>query len=253
MPLDSSPSANGRGRPSIDDTGTTKGWDVLATELGEVARGLQHTADTTGLLQAIVTAALNLVPGAEEGSVADVVDRGRRIEHKAASSDQVRRLDLLMQEVGQGPCLDAVWEQKTVRVTDLAAEERWPEFAARASGLGARSMLSFQLYIEDDNLGALNLYSSRPGAFTDQSEHVGLLIAVHAAVALAGAQHADNLELALDSRDLIGRAIGILMERHRLNGQRARAVLVRLSQQSNRKLREVAAEVVAEAETQSIG
>lgn len=83
----------------------------------------------------------------------------------------------------QGPCLDAAYEQHTVRVTNMATEDRWPLFAQRASDAGAASMLSLQLFVESDNLGALYLHARTPDAFTDESEQVGLLFAAHAVVA----------------------------------------------------------------------
>jgi GAF domain-containing protein len=237
---------SGRGRPSIHDSGTMLGRDRLAVALGAVARELQQ-AKSAHLLFGVVDAAVELIPGAEHGSIAEV-GRQCRIVPKAESSELARQVDLLMQETGQGPCLDAIWENQTVRVDDTAAELRWPKFSRRAAEADVRSMLSFQLYVAGGNLGALNVYSSRPGAFSDESEHVGLLVATHAAVALAGVQRRDQLEDAVDTRDLIGRAIGIVMERYTITGDRAFATLTRLSQQSNRKLRDIAAEIVRDTE-----
>ncbi|MEV6283875.1 GAF and ANTAR domain-containing protein [Kribbella sp. NPDC051770] len=186
---------------------------------------------------------MSLIPGTAEGSISRVV-RKHAIEHRAASSDLPVRIDALMLAVGQGPCLDAVWKQRTVRVDDLLTDERWPKFSRAAATLGARSMLSFQLFVESHNLGALNLYGARPHAFTDESEHVGLLFATHAAIAFADVQNADNLESSIQSRGDIGTAIGILMERYGLGPDRAFTVLTRFSQQSNRKLRDIAEEIV---------
>lgn len=233
-----------RGAPSAAYGGSAAADNELAGSLSELARHLQDASSTDEVLAEIVTAAIELIPGTEEGSVADVQDRGHRIVHRAASSDLPKRVDALMQEVAQGPCLDAVWQQRTVRVDDLAEETRWPSFSRRAVELGARSMLSFQLYVENRNLGALNLYSGRPGAFTDDSDNIGLLLASHAAIAFAGAQNSANLHIALDSRAAIGQATGILMERYRLGMDRAFGVLVRFSQQSNRKLADVASQIV---------
>lgn len=127
----------------------------------------------------------------------------------------------------------------------MATEGRWPRFSQQASAAGAESMLSFQLFVAGDNLGALNLYARTPDAFDDESEHVGLLFASHAAVAFAGAQkQQQQLARALDARDLIGMAKGILMERYKITPDRAFAVLVRGSQANQRKLRDVAHDVV---------
>ena len=238
-----------RGEPSTTYAGSTQGRNELAGALSELARHLQHLPTTDQVLDEIVAAASELIPGAEQGSIAEVQGHGRRILHRAASSDMPKRVDTLMQEVAQGPCLDAVWEQRTVRVDDLADERRWPLFCHRALELGARSMLSFQLFVEHHNLGALNLYSSRPGAFTDESENIGLMLAAHVAVAYASIQNATNLHIALDSRTAIGQAIGIIMERYHLGLDRAFSVLIRFSQQTNRKLADIAAQIVQDTHT----
>lgn len=153
------------------------------------------------------------------------------------------QVDALQSETGQGPCLDAVFEQQTVRVPDMRTEQRWPEFARLAADLGAASMLSFQLYVEGDNLGALNLYARTPDAFTDESEQVGLLVASHAAVAFADARKLDHAKAAIDTRDLIGQAKGILMERHKITAQQAFRILSRASQANQRKLYDLAEEL----------
>jgi hypothetical protein len=106
--------------------------------------------------------------------------------------------------------------------------------------LGIHSMLAFQLYVVEDNLGALNLYSADTDAFNDESEHVGLLFAAHAAVATAGARKVRDLVRAVSTRDLIGQAKGILMERHKLTDDQAFGLLVRASQHTNVKLVEIA-------------
>lgn len=234
----------GRGQPSPEHGGSQAGTNTIATRLSVLARHLQQLKAPDELLGEMVAAAIVLVPGADQGSISEIQQRGRRIVHKAASSDLPRRVDALMHHVAQGPCLDAIWRQRTVRVDDLAAETRWPMFTRDAVALGARSMLSIQLFVEHHNLGALNLYSGRPHAFSDESENVGLLLASHAAVAYAGAQTATNLRTALETREAIGQAVGILMERYHLSSDRAFAVLVRFSQQSNRKLHSVADEIV---------
>jgi GAF domain-containing protein len=152
-------------------------------------------------------------------------------------------VDVLQERVGQGPCLDAVWEQEVVRVDDVAADERWPEFATQAAELGVGSMMCFRLFVEGDILGALNLYSHVPGSFDDESEEIGLMFASHAAVALAGAEHEQNLRLGMGNRDVIGQAKGILMERYKISADQAFGVLTRASQELNRKLVDVAREI----------
>ena len=212
--------------------------------LSRVARRLQEDhGDVEATLRAITAAIISAVPHAEDCGISYVIGR-KRVEPRAASSRRAHQADELQGRLGQGPCLDAVWEQEVVRVDDVsAATDRWPEFAREAAALGIGSMLCFQLFVEGDQLGALNLYAGRPGAFAAEDEEIGHMVAVHAAVALAGAEHEQNLRRGLDSRDLIGQAKGILMERHKLTAHQAFGVLAQVSQETNRKLVDLAHEV----------
>jgi transcriptional regulator with GAF, ATPase, and Fis domain len=230
--------AEGRGRPSSSFTGGPA-LDDLATRLGELARSLQEEASVEHTLEGIVRAAVETVPGAAYASVTQVRNR-REVQTTTGTDELVYRVDRLQYDTGQGPCLDALFEQRTVRLGDMAGEARWPAFTKGAMELGVHSMLAFQLYVADDNLGSLNLFATEPDAFSDQSEHVGLLFAAHAGIALADALKMQQLTRAMDVRDVIGQAKGILMERHRLTADQAFALLVRSSQVTNTKLVEVA-------------
>ena len=97
-----------------------------------------------------------------------------------------------------------------------------------------------QLFVEHDDLGALNLYGRHTNAFDDESERVGLLFASHAAIAFADAERVRNLRIAVDRRDIIGQGKGILMERYRITADQAFDLLRRASQESNRKVFDVA-------------
>jgi transcriptional regulator with GAF, ATPase, and Fis domain len=231
-----------QGQPSTSYTGHGHG-DDLAQTLSDMARSLQSEGSFEDTLGAIVSAAAHTVPGAERAGLT-VVQGRRRVSTPAATDDLVREADRAQYETGQGPCLDAAYERRTVRLTDMAAEQRWPDFTRRASQLGMRSMLSFQLYVRDDDLGALNLYSGEVDAFDDESENIGLLFASHAAIAMAGSRKVHDLSLAISARDLIGQAKGILMERHKITGDQAFQLLARVSQSSNTKLVEVAGYLV---------
>jgi GAF domain-containing protein len=221
--------------------------DQHAEDLGDVmsraARQLQEEHDDVeATLQAITTLAVATVPNAEECSISYVIGR-KQVEPRASTSELPGKVDALQGEIGQGPCLDAVWENEVVRVDDVGADDRWPQFAARASAVGVGSMMCFQLFVSGDRLGALNLYARTPEAFDDECQEIARMFAAHAAVALAGAQHEENLRKSVDSRDLIGQAKGILMERHRLTADQAFGVLARASQEVNRKLVDVAREL----------
>lgn len=230
----------GRGRPSNGGTGADR--DDLADRLSELARSLQDEADSDETLDAIVHAAVGTVPGAQHASISAVRDH-REVQTRAATGELSRAVDRAQYDSGEGPCLDTLYAQVTVRMPDLAAEDRWPEFSRRAGELGVGSMLAVQLFVAGDDLGALNLLSEDANAFSDESEHVALLFAAHAAVAMAGAQKQDNLRRALQTRELIGQARGILMERFKITSDQAFALLVRASQHTNRKLHDVAEEL----------
>lgn len=232
----------GEGQPSTHDLGRASGQDVLARQLSELARRLQAESDTGLMLDEVVRAAVGLIPGVEEGSISVVTGR-RQVSSLHSSGRLPEQVDAVQEEVGEGPCLDAAYDHVTVRVSDMAHEDRWPRFSARALALGARSMLSFQLYVEHDDLGALNLYSRRADSFDDDSEHIGLLFASHAAIAFAGAEKVRHLHIAVSRRDLVGQAKGILMERFKIGAEQAFSLLVRVSQDTNRKLYDVAEEL----------
>ena len=208
-----------------------------------MARLLQAETDLDAMLAEMVAAAIRLIPGAQEASIS-IVRAHRQVTSEHASSALARTVDEVQTEVGQGPGLDTVYEQRTVRVPDMRAEARWPAYASRAHDLGVGSMLSFQLFVAGDNLGALNLFSRDAEAFTEESEQVGLVFASHAAVAFASARKLGHLALAVDARDLIGQAKGILSERYKISGDQAFVVLLRLSQTGHRKLNDLARELV---------
>ncbi|QFZ21598.1 GAF and ANTAR domain-containing protein [Saccharothrix syringae] len=215
------------------------GTDDLAVRLSEVARALQQQHSAQDTLDEIVRAAVGTIPGAEHAGIIMVLGK-REVSTVAMTDELPGKVDQVQYDTGQGPCLAALYLNKTVSVPDLGNESRWPAFAARAAAMDVGSMLSFQLFVENDDLGALNLYAPRPHSFDEDSLHVGLLFASHAAVALAEAQQRESLVQAMHTRDLIGQAKGILMERHKLTADQAFSVLVRVSQQSNTKLRDLA-------------
>jgi GAF domain-containing protein len=228
-----------RGRPSEDYRGHAVDVHELAGKFGELARQLQDEKDVEHTLDAIVHAAVGTVPGAEHASICSVRKRCE-VRTRTATSELAGKVDQAQYDTGQGPCLHTLYLQRSVRLSDMKTDQRWPEFGARAVDLGVASMLAVQLYVIGTNLGALNLLSSRPEAFDDESEQVALLFAAHAAVALAEAETVDHLETAVLSRDLIGQAKGILMERYKISGQEAFRLLVAASQATNIRLVEIA-------------
>lgn len=207
--------------------------------LAALARSLQRGTSPQEVMENVVRQAVEMVDGARHGSISLVL-RGR-VTSAAATDEVGAAFDALQDELGEGPCLDAMRDQPVVRVDDLSTETRWPELARRAPAeLGVRSMLCFQLFVHGDTLGGLNLLAAEPDAFTASSQDLGEPFAAHAAVALAGARKLDGLSLALANRDVIGQAKGILMERFKIGPDQAFAMLSRISQDRNVKLHEVA-------------
>jgi hypothetical protein len=155
-------------------------------------------------------------------------------------------MDTEQRQTGQGPCLEAAVYQRMIYAADLLTNSTWPTFAPVAVAAGLRSILALPL-LGSGHPASLNLYSRLPSAFGAVDRARGVLLASLAAGSLSAAQlHEDdeamvaNLHSALSTRELIGQAEGILMERDRITADQAFDVLRRASQHLNVKLREVA-------------
>lgn len=161
-------------------------------------------------------------------------------------------LDEGQYEVGFGPCVDSAVSGTTVHIKDMATEDRWPDYAPGALVLGARSSVSTPLPLLQDLSGALNVYSLEPNHFTAEDLDLAETVASYAATPLVNAIEytqavdlAGQLREAMKSRATIEQAKGILMERHKVNAEIAFNVLVKVSQEQNRKLRDVADDLVS--------
>jgi hypothetical protein len=210
-------------------------------------RGADDLDQTLGR---IVAAAVDTVPGADQGSISII--RGRRIESRHATQDDIRKLDELQNDLEDGPCVSAIEEppeRGALLAEDLAGAdaERWPLFAPRVVDAGYRAMASVSLSTARGTRAALNLYAHAPSSFDAYSCHVAELFAIQAAVLLFGASRAEQLQHAVDTRDVIGQAKGILMERFVLDDPSAFALLAESSQRTNMKLVDVARWLTIEA------
>jgi GAF domain-containing protein len=215
----------------------------LAETFSALAQSLEDEGDLQSTLDAIARAAVSTVPGCDDASIAQVHGR-RHMTTLAASGPMAVENDEAQNATGQGPCLDTLYEKRTAHVPDTAEDPRWPRFAARVHDVGIGSLLSVQLYVKGEDLGALNLSSRSAHAFDEASEDVALLFASHASVAMIGAQKEEQLRDALSTHDVIGQAMGIVMARYEITAERAFSVLVRHSQHSNRRLLDLAEEIV---------
>jgi hypothetical protein len=218
----------------------------LASQFAAVARALSSEETVAATLRRVVEIARSIVPGCHHAGVT-VLRRGRP-ETPAASDEVSAAVDRIQYETGEGPCLSAILEQPTYRTDDLAAETRWPKFSGPAAErTGVRSVLAYRLFTEADTLGALNLYSRERAAFDDEAEAIGMILVAHAALAFARAREREQisgLEQALASNRSIGMAMGILMAIHRVGQDEAFDLMRSVSQRTNRKVREIADEVV---------
>ena len=216
----------------------------LAHSLGDLAVQMQAQQDREATLRAVVEAAVREVPGARWAGISLI--QAHKVVAAVPTDPIVAKLDALQSDLGEGPCITALREHHTVIIEDMSTETRWPQFCRQAVQLGVHSLLSFQLFVRSETLGALNLYADAVGVFTEESREVGTILAQHAAVATVGAAHEQQFQSALASRDTIGQAKGILMVRLNLDAERAFAVLLRASQDNNIKLVDVARFVVAD-------
>jgi GAF domain-containing protein len=220
--------------------------------LAQLTRDLDSENEPARVLQRIVQVAVVEVDGTDYAGIM-LLERGE-LKTPAATNDLVRVIDQDQHDAGEGPCMQAAMDHvEIVRADDLREDPRWPKFAERALAHGVGSMLSYQLYAREDNIGALNLYAEKARAFDDEAAHVGALLATHAAVALAATRTEANLRNALQSRDMIGQAKGILMERFKIDQAAAFELLVAVSQHTHRKLRDIADDLTSTGQLPSFG
>jgi GAF domain-containing protein len=215
----------------------------IADSLAQVAREINAPHDLGSTLQAIVESAQRSLPGIDHVGITLAHSNGQ-METKAATGDLVWDLDKIQYELHEGPCVYAIEAATVVKVDDARHEQRWPNFIPAAVEKGLRSQLGIALYNNAETLGGLNMYSTSSDTIDPDVEHLAELFAAHAALALGHAQREDQLHTGMISRQTIGQAVGIIMERYSLNEGRAFDYLARVSSHGNIKIRDVAQEVV---------
>lgn len=218
----------------------------IAEAMTVVAASLQAPMELEETLAVITRVAAETIPGIVEASISITTKEGR-IETLAPTGPRVTRADHLQYELGEGPCLHAALEEPVVAVNDLANDPRWPDFGPKAAALGFGSQVAFQFRAAPHVRGALNLYAQEPNSIDQDSIHLGSMFAGQIAVAMGWARQDQTLTEALATRNIIGQAVGIVMERYKLDSDRAFSFLTRLSQTSNTKLNLIAAALVNQA------
>ncbi|MDN5856096.1 MAG: GAF and ANTAR domain-containing protein, partial [Actinomycetia bacterium] len=167
----------------------------------------------------------------------------------APSGPLVVAVDALQYELEEGGCFDSSWSGGTLLCQDLASDQRWPRWGPRAAEMGFHSLIAAELtHAEGRRVGAVSMYWTDEKRFTRDDIAYTQIFARHAALALSTSLQVEGLNVALDTRKLIGQAQGILMERYSLDADRAFEVLRRYSQDHNVKLHSVAEQLVATRE-----
>ena len=226
----------------------------ISPEFLDALQNLSTLRDTEDLLvetlRSVSDLSVSVLPGCDAAGVTIRVDGhwGTAV----ASDDYALEIDKIQYDSGEGPCLEASKTSEFFQITDVSQETRWPEFCSRAAQIGFRSSLSFPLN-NNGTVGALNIYSKTVHAFDDDAIETGRVFARQASIALhnahthmAARKLAEHLNVALQSRDMIGQAKGILMERENVSDETAFEMLKTISQQANVKLREVAQRLIDE-------
>jgi transcriptional regulator with GAF, ATPase, and Fis domain len=177
-----------------------------------------------------------------------VANRSGEVDTLSATSEYPRLLDAIQARYHEGPCLSAAWEHHVERIDDLSQEKRWPRYCRDAlRRTPVRAIMSVQMFSDNQTMGALNFYAERTGVFDADALEMGLLLGTHAALAWNLIRRDEQFRSALATRDVIGQAKGILIERLKIDAVQAFDLLRRLSQESNRPLAEIAKRLVDSA------
>jgi GAF domain-containing protein len=215
----------------------------LAQRMAQLARAAATPRSMEEVLSDVTTAAKELIPGADTAGVL-LIGKGGKFESLATTDDLPHKLDELQVKYGEGPCVQVALDELIARSDDFREEQRWPRYSAAVAEMGVLSGLSFKLYTSERTAGALNLFSFKVNAFDAEAETIGAVLAAHAAAAIMASRQEQQLESALSTRDRIGQAKGIIMERYGVDDVRAFEMLRRLSQDSNTRLVDIAQRVI---------
>ena len=243
--------ASGRWVLDLPDGKQRDYWDMraadeaptaMARSFADVSHQLYNRESVEDVIETVLAYAVAGLDGCDHAGVS-LARRGGRVETPTSTDHRAARLDELQHQLGEGPCVHAIWEQRSFSVPELACDKRWPRYGPAAAEHGAGSMLAFRVFTAERTLGALNLYSTEPRGFTENDEQLALILAAHAAVAIDAARSRVQLREAIESRQVIGEAVGILKERHQRTSQQAFDQLSAASQRLNVKLRDLATRI----------
>lgn len=200
-----------------------------------------------GTLSEIASIATEAV-GGEMAGLTITTDLGRP-KTVVYTDRMVPEIDQGQYNAGRGPCLEAARQCQELVIGDVAADDRWPEFCEAALRHGVKSTVSIPLMVGERSIGALNIYATDAHAFDDEAVGIAILMTRHAAIIAAyhdRAEEADNLQHAIASRAQIEQAKGVIMATAGCSVDQAFDILRSQSQSENRKVRDIAAQIVAQ-------
>lgn len=222
------------------------------SRIADVARHLYlHRRHDSEFVAELADHAAAELPGVDYANVT-VTTGPSRVEPPSATHPIAALLDDIQRRHGEGPCLTSAWRNTTVHVEDLESDSRWPRFRTEAlSSTPVRSIMGFQLCLTGRSMGSLNIFADRPRAFGEQTRKLGSLFAMQSALVWDAARREAQFQQALASRDIIGQAKGMIMERYALDATQAFDMLRTLSHEANTALADVAARIVEAAQARS--
>jgi GAF domain-containing protein len=214
----------------------------LAEMFGELAIELHDAEGIEPTVAAVLEFAVTTFKCTDAGIA--LISRGNQVRIGDVTAPVIEQLYQSQLDAGKGPLIDAAAGSDPVLVDDTRTDSRWPEWAERAAGAGIGTVLHLPMLTDAHKIGVLSFFHTEPGAFSLYDEALAQVLARHATVAVAYARNEATLTEALESRAVVGQAIGILMERHNLTDRAAFGVLRRYSQDYNVKVRTVAEQLL---------
>jgi len=218
-------------------------YAALAAEVAEI-QGVEVTDDVIATVLGTLTAgAVDTIPGAVFACITLVEDG--EVVSIAATDEIAARLDELQAKHDLGPCLQSAWDQELVHIADYTTDQRWPQFVSDTlMQTPVRASMSFQMHRDAASMSAFTIHSTEPDAFSDDTVALGTTFATQGAVTLHAETRRTQFDQALASRDRIGQAKGLLMERYNIDADQAFELLSKLSQSTNTKLVEIARRLI---------
>ncbi len=211
--------------------------------MAELARTSAAPRSVNDVLADVTSTAKELIPGTDSAGIL-MIGKGGKFDSLAGTDELPHRLDVLQMKFEEGPCVQAAIAETIVRTDDFRTEHRWPRYSPAVVDIGVLSGLSLKLYTSNRTAGALNLFAFKPNAFDATDETTGAVLAAHAAAAILASREGEELQSALSTRDRIGQAKGIIMERYNVDDIRAFEMLRKLSQDGNTRLVDIAQRVI---------